>query len=225
MPAKIRLARHGRKSRPYYYIVVADSRAPRDGKFIERIGSYNPVTNPATIDLDFDRALSWIQKGAQPTDTARSILKAHGVMLKHHLIKGISKGAITEDQVEEKFQAWMQEKESQNESVIKKLDEEKRADKKSRLAAESKVREAMAAELAKKNADLAAEDEVEVVEEVVEEAPVVVEAPAKEEAPVKVEEPKAEVAPAKEDAPAAKVEEPKAETPKEPAGEEKKEEK
>ena len=95
MPVRIRLARHGRKSRPYYYIVVADSRSPRDGKFIERIGSYNPVTNPATIDLDFDKALDWLQKGAQPSDTTKAILKLKGVMYKNHLIKGVAKGALT----------------------------------------------------------------------------------------------------------------------------------
>ena len=219
MPAKIRLARHGRKSRPYYYIVVADSRAPRDGKFIERIGSYNPVTNPATIDLDFDKALSWIQKGAQPTDTARSILKNHGVLLKHHLLKGIQKGAITEDQVEEKFQAWVNEKQAQEDSVVRKLDEEKRADKRSRLEAESKVREAMAAELAKKNADLVAEAKaVNEVVEVVEEAPVAEEAaPVVEEAAPVAEE----AAPVVEEAaPVAEEAAPVVEKAEEPAGEE-----
>lgn len=212
MPAKIRLARHGRKSRPYYYIVVADSRAPRDGKFIERIGSYNPVTNPATIELDFDKALSWIQKGAQPTDTARAILKYKGVLLKNHLIKGAAKGALTEEQVEQKFQAWLQEKDAQIQGKVKRLEEEKNADFKGRFQAESKVREAMAAELAKKNAiaakaDVDEEAAEEVVEEVAEvevaaETVEVVEAPAAEEAPV--------------------VEEPQAEATEEPAGEEEK---
>ncbi|MCD6331658.1 MAG: 30S ribosomal protein S16, partial [Bacteroidales bacterium] len=88
MAVRLRLARHGRKSRPYYYIVAADSRAPRDGKFIERIGSYNPTTDPATIDLDFDKALSWLQKGAQPSDTVRSLLQQRGVLYKNHLLKG-----------------------------------------------------------------------------------------------------------------------------------------
>ncbi|MCD6347494.1 MAG: 30S ribosomal protein S16, partial [Bacteroidales bacterium] len=202
MPVRIRLARHGRKSRPYYYIVVADSRAPRDGKFIERIGSYNPITNPATIDLDFNKALDWVQKGAQPSDTARVILKQKGVMYKNHLINGVKKGALTEDQVEEKFQNWMEEKDAQVDSVLKKLDAELKADQKRRHDAESKIREAMAADLAKRNADLAAQLEAANAPKTPEETP---EASAEEqvEAAPKAEEPKAEAAP--------KAEEPKAE--------------
>ena len=144
MPVRIRLARHGRKSRPYYYIVAADSRAPRDGKFIERIGSYNPMTNPASINLDFDKALSWIQKGAQPSDTARAILKDQGVLYKNHLIKGVKKGALTDEQVEEKFQAWLKDSEDRVAGIVKKLDDAVSADKKSRMDAEVKIREAMA---------------------------------------------------------------------------------
>ena len=106
MPTKIRLARHGRKRKPFYHIVIADSRAPRDGKFIERVGSYNPNTNPATIDLDFDKALSWLQKGAQPTDTVRTILSFKGVLYKNHLLKGVLKGAFSEEVAEEKFKDW-----------------------------------------------------------------------------------------------------------------------
>src|SRR5690554_6809990 len=110
MPVKIRLSRHGRKKAPFYHIVVADSRAPRDGRFIERIRSYSPVTNPATIELNFDRALDWLQKGAQPTNTTRAILSYKGVMLKKHLLEGVNKGALTEEQAEEKFAAWLEEK-------------------------------------------------------------------------------------------------------------------
>src|SRR5512138_770362 len=106
MPVKIRLARHGRKQHAYYHIVVADSRAPRDGRFIERIGSYNPNTNPATIELKFEKALDWMFKGAQPTDTVRSILSKQGVLMKKHLLEGVKKGAFTAEVAEEKFNAW-----------------------------------------------------------------------------------------------------------------------
>ena len=112
MPVKIRLARHGRKRNAFYHIVVADSRSPRDGKYIERIGSYNPNTNPATINLDFDKAINWLGNGAQPTDTARAILSYEGVMMKKHLLEGVKKGAFDEATAEVKFEAWMKEKEA-----------------------------------------------------------------------------------------------------------------
>ncbi len=118
MPVKIRLARHGRKGRPFYHIVIADSRAPRDGRYIERIGSYNPNTNPATIDLDFDGALNWLQKGAQPTDTARAILSYRGVLLKNHLLKGVKKGAFTKEEAERRFEAWLSEKNAKIQALI-----------------------------------------------------------------------------------------------------------
>ncbi len=199
MPVRIRLARHGRKSRPYYYIVAADSRAPRDGKFIERIGAYNPMTNPATIDLDFDKALSWIQKGAQPSDTARAILKDQGVMFKNHLLKGVTKGAFTEEQAEEKFQAWLKENEDRAANAVKKLDDVANADKKARMDAEVKVREAMAADLAKKKAELAGIVEEEATESTADDAETpedTVEEATAEAAPA--EEAKAEAAPADE---------------------------
>jgi small subunit ribosomal protein S16 len=156
MPAKIRLTRHGKKSRPFYYVVVADSRAPRDGKFIERIGSYNPVTNPATIELDFDKALSWLQKGALPTDTVRSILHQKGVLYKNHLLKGIVKGALNEEQAEKKFQEWMEQNEAKIKNLASELESDKRNRKKELLAEETKVKEARAAALAKKLAKEAA---------------------------------------------------------------------
>jgi small subunit ribosomal protein S16 len=173
MPTKIRLSRHGKKSRPYYYIVVADSRAPRDGKFIERIGSYNPVTNPATIELDFDKALSWLQKGALPTDTVRSLLQEKGVLYKNHLLKGVTKGALTEDQANKKFQDWMETNESKLKSITSKMESDKRSEEKKRLAEETKVKEARAAALAKKNAKeaAAAAEEAETAEEAEAEAP------------------------------------------------------
>ena len=111
MPVKIRLQRHGKKGRPFYWVVAADSRSKRDGKYLEKLGTYNPNTNPATIDLDVDGSVKWLQNGAQPTDTARNILSYKGVMLKHHLLGGLRKGALTEEQVEEKFNAWVEEKE------------------------------------------------------------------------------------------------------------------
>ena len=112
MATKIRLQRHGRKGYAFYQIVIADSRAPRDGRFIERIGSYNPNTNPATVDLNFERALYWLQVGAQPTDTTRNILSREGVCLKKHLLEGVKKGAFDEAAAEEKFQAWLKNKQA-----------------------------------------------------------------------------------------------------------------
>lgn len=158
MPVKIRLSRHGRKKLPFYHIVVADSRAPRDGRFIERIGSYNPVTNPATIELNFDRALDWLQKGAQPTDTCRAILSYKGVLMKKHLLDGVRKGAITLDTAETKFQTWMTEKDAKVKAKVDSLAKEKRDANKQRIDAESKVREARAQEIAKKRAEMAAKE-------------------------------------------------------------------
>jgi len=110
MPVKIRLQRHGKKGKPFFWVVAADSRAKRDGKFLEKIGTYNPNTNPATIDLNVDAAAQWLFNGAQPTDTARAILSYKGAMLKHHLNGGVRKGAITQEQADEKFNAWLDEK-------------------------------------------------------------------------------------------------------------------
>ncbi|WP_124978737.1 30S ribosomal protein S16 [Nonlabens xiamenensis] len=112
MPVKIRLQRHGKKGKPFYWIVAADVRAKRDGKFLEKLGTYNPNTNPATIDLDVDNSVKWLENGAQPTDTARALLGYKGVMLKKHLMGGVKKGAFTEEQAEEKFNAWLEEKEA-----------------------------------------------------------------------------------------------------------------
>ena len=150
MPAKIRLQRHGKKGQPFYHIVVADSRAPRDGKFIEKLGTYNPLTNPAQINIKFDRALYWYSVGAQPTDTARSLLSKTGVMMKYHLMRGVQKGAMTVEQAEIKFQNWMKEKEAKAAGIVKANEEKARGEKKTRLEAEKQVNEARAAELAKK---------------------------------------------------------------------------
>ncbi len=110
MPVKIRLQRHGKKGKPFYWIVAADVRSKRDGKYLEKIGTYNPNTNPASIDLDIDGAVKWLQNGAEPTDTAKAILSYKGAMLKNHLVGGVRKGALTEEQAEVKFQAWLDEK-------------------------------------------------------------------------------------------------------------------
>lgn len=169
MPVKIRLARHGRKKKPVYYIVVADSRAPRDGRFIERIGRYVPTTDPATIDLDFDKALSWLQNGAQPTDTARSILSYKGVMYKNHLLKGVRKGALTEEEAEEKFQTWLKDKEQKIQAKKDKLKQAVELETKKRLDSEAEVNkkraEDLAAKVAEANAEEQAEEETEEAEE------------------------------------------------------------
>ncbi|MCH3884241.1 30S ribosomal protein S16 [Tenacibaculum aquimarinum] len=112
MPVKIRLQRHGKKGKPFYWVVAADSRAKRDGRYLEKIGTYNPNTNPAIIDLDVDKVVDWLQKGAQPTDTAKALLSYKGAMLKNHLAGGVAKGALTEEQAEAKFTAWLEEKAS-----------------------------------------------------------------------------------------------------------------
>lgn len=118
MPVKIRLQRHGKKGKPFYWVVAADARAKRDGKFLEKLGTYNPITNPAQIELNVDAAVKWLHDGAQPTETARRILSYTGVLLKHHLEGGVRKGALTQEQAEAKFQKWLQEKE--NKIVAKK---------------------------------------------------------------------------------------------------------
>jgi len=169
MAVKIRLARKGRKKLAYYHIVVADSRSPRDGRYIEKIGKYNPLTNPATIELDFDKALGWLQNGALPTETCRAILSYKGVMLKKHLLEGVKKGAFDEAEAARRFEEWMKQNEAKIESKRSGL--EKSMDEKlvRMLAAEKKINEARAAKLAKKQADVAARAEAESREEAPEE--------------------------------------------------------
>lgn len=181
MPVKIRLQRHGRKGYAYYHIVIADSRAPRDGKFIERIGSYNPNTNPATISLKFDRALYWMTTGAQPTDTTRNILSAEGVLMKKHLLEGVKKGAFDEAEAEKRFAAWKTLKESSVNKTKEQIAAEKAADAKARLAAEVELNKAKAAEVSKKMADAKAAEAEAAAAAAAEAAPA---APAAEEAPV-----------------------------------------
>ena len=152
MAVKIRLARHGKKGFAFYHIVAADSRAPRDGKFIEKLGTYNPNTNPATIDLNFEKALDWLLKGAQPTDTCRAILSYKGVMYKKHLLGGVAKGAFSESDAEAKFNKWLSEKQTKIENKTNKLASDAKSAEKSRLAAETKIKEERAAALAEKKA-------------------------------------------------------------------------
>ncbi|SBV92525.1 30S ribosomal protein S16 [uncultured Dysgonomonas sp.] len=187
MATKIRLQRRGRKGYPFYHIVIADSRAPRDGKFIEKVGSYNPNTNPATITINFDRALYWLQVGAQPTDTTRNILSEEGVLLKKHLLGGVAKGAFSEADAEQKFEAWKADKEKGTQAIINKNETKAKADAKARLDAEKAANKAKAEAVAQKKAEenaaqAQAEAEAAPAEEVAEtEAPVAeAEAPATE---------------------------------------------
>lgn len=156
MATKIRLSRHGKKAYPFYHIVVADVRSPRDGRFIEKLGTYNPNTNPATIELNFESAVKWIGTGAEPTDTARTILSYKGVMYMHHLLGGVKKGAFTLEQAEAKMEAWLKEKETKIEAKRSTLTGNAAKDAKARFAAETKVKEAKAAAVAAKLAAAAA---------------------------------------------------------------------
>jgi len=219
MPVKIRLQRHGKKGKPFYWIVAADARAPRDGKYLEKLGTYNPNINPAEIHLDIDGSVTWLQNGAQPTDTARAILSYKGVMMKKHLMGGVAKGALTEEQAEEKFQSWLEEKAGRVSSKKEGLSKAEAKAKADALAAEKAVNEKRMAAAAEAEAEATAE---EVTEEVAEETQEVTAETVVEETPAPAEEPKAEEAPV-EEAPAAE-ETPKAEdAPAEKAEEEKKE--
>ena len=193
MATKIRLQRHGHKDYAFYPIVIADSRAPRDGRFIERIGSYNPNTNPATISLNFERALYWINVGAIPTDTVRNILSREGVMLMKHLQGGVKKGAFTQEEAQKRFEAWKAEKQAKLDAVRNKERDDKKAADKKTIAEEAKKNEAKAEAVAKKKAEIAAAKAAAEAEA----------AKAAQEAEAPAEEPAAE-APA-EEAPAAEA--------------------
>jgi small subunit ribosomal protein S16 len=213
MPVKIRLQRHGKKGKPFFWIVAADSRAKRDGRFLEKLGTYNPNTNPATIDINIDNSVQWLQNGAQPTDTARAILSYKGVLLKKHLIDGVSKGALTMEQVEEKFSAWVTEKEQAVANKKNKLADDKAKVKAEALKAEEAVNQARMAAAEEAAAEAVAEEAAaeavaeEATEDAVEEAPAAEEtaetpeAPAAEEtaeAPEAASETSEESAPAEE---------------------------
>ncbi len=159
MPVKIRLQRHGKKGKPFYWIVAADARSKRDGKFLEKLGSYNPNTNPATIELNLDNSVTWLQNGAQPTDTARAILSYKGVLLKHHLLGGVRKGALTEEQVEEKFNAWLAEKEKTVSTKTEGLAKAEADAKAKALEAEKEVSDKRAAAIAEAEAPEAVAEE------------------------------------------------------------------
>ena len=195
MAVKIRLQRHGKKNFAFFHIVVADARAPRDGKFIEQLGSYNPNTNPATIVLDGEKALAWLKVGAQPTLTARRILSYEGVLLRKHLAEGVAKGALTEAQADEKFAAWKAEHDKKVAVKATGIKNDEIAKAKAAKAAEAKVNEARAKAIAAKKAEAekaaeaaaeeaaaeeAATEEAAAVEAAAEEAPAVEEAPAAE---------------------------------------------
>jgi len=165
MATKIRLQRHGKKGKPFYYIVVADARAPRDGRFIERLGSYNPNTNPATIDINFEKTLDWVNSGAQPTDTCRAILSYKGVLYKKHLQGGLKKGALTEEQVETKFQEWLDHKDGKITGKKTNLVSAKDEARKTALIAEAVKKEAKAAAILAKNTPPVEETEAPAEEE------------------------------------------------------------
>jgi small subunit ribosomal protein S16 len=161
MPVKIRLQRHGKKGKPFYWIVAADSRSKRDGKYLAKLGVYNPTTNPAQIELDVDGAVTWLHNGAQPTDTARAILSYKGALLKHHLAGGVRKGAMTEEEAEKKFNAWIEEKQSKVESKRNKVADAKEKEKEAAIAAEKAKNEEKLAEARKVEEEARAAEEAE----------------------------------------------------------------
>ena len=227
MAVKIRLARKGRKKLAYYHIVVADSRSPRDGRYIEKIGKYNPLTNPATIELDFDKALGWLQNGALPSETCRAILSYKGVLIKKHLLEGVKKGAFDDAEAAKRFDEWIKQNEAKIEAKKSGLEKSKDDELDRKLEAEKKINEIRAARLAKKQAELAAKAEAANQPEAPAEetAPAEASAPAETAAPVEETAPLAETtdAPAEETAPSAETTDApvKDEAASEPAAEEK----
>jgi len=208
MATRIRLQRHGKKGKPFFHLVAADSRAKRDGKFIEKLGTYNPTANPAVININFEATLNWVQTGAEMSDTARAILSYKGVLYKNHLLNGVKKGALTVEQVEEKFAQWLADKDSKVQNKVDGLVKNAAQEKIARQQAEVAANEAKAAIIAAKNAPEVEEvveeevvaEEVAVEEASVEEAPVAEEAPVVEEAPVAEEVAVVEEAPVAEEA-------------------------
>ena len=196
MPVKLRLQRHGKKGKPFYWLVAADSRAKRDGRYLEKLGTYNPNTNPASINIDIDRAVNWMEKGAQPTDTARNLLSYKGVMLKYHLNGGVRKGALTQEAADQKLAEWLKEKEAKIQAKKEGLTKSEAEAAAKRLAAEKEASEKRLAAAAAEEAEAVAEQE-----------PAAEEAPAETEAaPEEVkEETPAEEASAEEEAPAAEA--------------------
>ena len=200
MPVKIRLQRHGKKGKPFYWVVAADARAKRDGRYLEKLGTYNPNTNPATVDINVDNAVKWLENGAQPTDTARTLLSYRGVLLKHHLNGGVKKGALTQEDADKKFDAWLEEKAAKIQAKVDGLSKEEADARAAALAAEKAVNEKRladakaleeeaAAEAAAAEAE-AAEEETEAAEEAAPEATAEA-APEEDEAPAEEAEDKA----------------------------------
>ncbi len=169
MPARMRLQRFGKKGRAFFHIVIADGRAPRDGRFIEKIGTYNPIIRPAEIELDMDKALEWLNRGAQPSDTVRAILSYKGILYKKHLLKGVQKGALTQSEAEARFNQWVVEKEARISAVVKARELQGKEMHKKRIEEELKVMEAISAKVAQKRAQ-EVKAELEEAEERAEEA-------------------------------------------------------
>ena len=206
MPVKIRLQRHGKKGKPFYWVVAADARAKRDGRYLEKIGTYNPNTNPATVDLNIDVAVKWLENGAQPTDTARTLLSYRGALLKHHLQGGVRKGALSQEDADKKLEAWLEQKDALIQAKVDGLSSDKEKAKADLLAAEKAVNEKRASDAKALVEEAAAEEAAAAATE--EEVAVAEEAPATEkEAPTTDEEAPA----AEEEAPATEEEAPAAE--------------
>ncbi len=205
MPVRIRLQRHGKKGKPFYWVVAADSRSPRDGRYLEKLGVYNPNTNPATVEINVDASVKWLDNGAQPSDTARTLLSYRGVMLKHHLNGGVRKGAFSAEEAEKKFEAWLEEKQAKIQAKIEGLSADEAKAKAAALAAEKAVNEKRIAEAAaaeasaeEEVAEEAAADETSATEAAPEVEAAAEEAPAEEVAAPDVEA-AAEEAPAEEE--------------------------
>ena len=208
MPVKIRLQRHGKKGKPFYWIVAADVRAKRDGKFLEKLGIYNPNTNPATVEVNVEQALEWLQNGAQPTNTARTLLSYRGVMYKHHLQGGVSKGGLTQEEAEKKFDAWLEEKNAKIQSKVDGLTKQADESRSERLAAEKEIsdkRKAAALEAAAEQTEETATEETTTEATPADAAPVAEETPTEAVTTEKVEDnaTPAEEVPQEEEAPEA----------------------
>lgn len=221
MPVKIRLQRHGKKGKPFYWIVAADVRAKRDGKFLEKLGIYNPNTNPATVEVNVEQALEWLQNGAQPTNTARTLLSYRGVMYKHHLQGGVSKGALTQEEAEKKFDAWLEEKNAKIQSKVDGLTKQADESRSVRLAAEKEIsdkRKAAALEAAAEQTEETATEETTTEATPADAAPVAEETPTEAVTTEKVEDnaTPAEEAPQEEEVPEATASEDEKSTEKTP---------
>ena len=199
MPVKIRLQRHGKKGKPFYWVVAADARAKRDGRYLEKIGTYNPNTNPATVNLDVDAAVKWLENGAQPTDTARTLLSYRGALLKHHLQGGVRKGALTQEDADTKFEAWLEQKDVLIQAKVDGLSKEEAKAQADAFAAEKAVNEKRISDAKALVDEAAAEEVAAAAAEAAAAEAAAAEAPAVEEAKKEVAE---EGAPA-EEAPAA----------------------